>query len=253
MVGNSGFHCGRNAPRPDGCRRRSRIWLAGKIDRESVAPELLKTFRGGKFSLRLKMRFDIVGMVSMSVLKLKIFPCPDSRDHEVRIIVDDADWLGEDSLGIDPPNFFGQPALWINGNLLVGRCVCGCEGCGDTFVDTAFGENTVVWTNESGLRLTFDRAEYQREITRASLDFSWEDENRRVERLVADVFAKSEIDGFVFDWASARIKKGVITLSFSRDGSQKLVEFGWKPGSIEEAVQCARRVHLEKIGSGGAQ
>ena len=46
-----------------------------------------------------------------------------SNDHQVRILVDEEDWLGDSGLGIDPPEFFAQPALTISGELLVGRCV----------------------------------------------------------------------------------------------------------------------------------
>lgn len=183
----------------------------------------------------------------VNVLRIKILPSPSSNDHEARIFIDDVDWLGQDSLGIDPPMFFAQDFQW-EGRLLVGRCECGCEGCCDTVVNVGLDEKEIVWTNESGLRLVFDRREYVNEITRASEDFSWEDERRRVERLVGNVFASAEMEeGYVFNWASARIRTGIITVSFTRNGEQKLLEFGWEPGDFEDAVRTAKGICQERI------
>lgn len=183
----------------------------------------------------------------MNLLRLQILPSGTSNDHQVRIFVDDNDWLGEDPLGIDPPMFFSQRSLLCGGELLAGRCECGVEGCDDVCVRVGLDGETVTWKNDAEVVLTFRRDDYEAEISRASKDFSWEDENRTVERLVGNVFANAEIDGFAFNWASARVRAGVITLSFSKDGVQKLIEFGWVPGCIEDAVETAKRIYREKI------
>jgi hypothetical protein len=41
-------------------------------------------------------------------LSFKILPSPSTNDHELRILIDDQDFLGKDYLGIDPPSFFSQ-------------------------------------------------------------------------------------------------------------------------------------------------
>src|SRR5438270_12430446 len=96
----------------------------------------------------------------MNALAFRIEPSPPSNDHEARVLIDGLDLLEKEDLGIDPPRFFAQLSLNAGGNLLVGRCGCGCEGCSDTTVHVQMEENQVVWTNANGLRLHFDRQQY---------------------------------------------------------------------------------------------
>lgn len=156
----------------------------------------------------------------MNALGFKILPSSESNDHQVRILVDGQDWLGDEYLGIDPPEFFSQGSLLAGPfPLLVGRCVCGVVGCGDLLVDVLRDGDMISWTNPAGLRLEFDYSEYTSLIDRASTDFSWEDVNRTAERLVNGEFRGTTLaDGNVLDWASARVRPGVMTLSF-RGGS----------------------------------
>ena len=171
-------------------------------------------------------------------------PSPTSNDHQVRIRIDGADWLGADYLGIDPPQFFTQSSLTSNGTLIVGRCECGCEGCDDVTVLVIHGENEVSWTNSEGLHLHFNRKDYDKVIASAREDFSWEDTKRTAERLVASLYKEAVLDGgYKFDWASSRAQEGVITLSFSRNGTQKLLEFPWDGRSPEQALEGARQFY----------
>ena len=69
---------------------------------------------------------------------------------------------------------------------------------------------------------------------------------------MSELFIESSIeDGFRFDWASARIKEGIMTLSFSRKGSQKLFEFGWNGNSPDDAVTGGKRFYKERIEQAG--
>lgn len=184
----------------------------------------------------------------MNTLTVDIMPSPTSNDHQVRIRIDGLDWLGDNYLGLDPPHFFAQPSLTSEGKLFVGRCECGCEGCDDIRVDVIRVDREVVWTNADGLRLHFNKEEYDRLISLARADYSWEDAKRTAERLVQEVFAgDSTDDGYTFDWASARIRDGIITLSFTRDGNQRLFEFGWDSHSPEDALTGAKRFHKERV------
>lgn len=183
----------------------------------------------------------------MNTLTFEINPSPTSNDHEVRILVDGEDWLGDDYLGIDPPHFFAQQSLTSTGELLVGRCACGCEGCDDVWVDMSRNDHEVLWRNAKGLRLHFDRQEYDKLIASAREDFSWEDTNRTAERLVSRLFVGVSIDnGYTLDWASARCLAGMMTLSFSKSGTQKLFEFGWDGRSAKDALAGAKRFYKAK-------
>ena len=85
-------------------------------------------------------------------------------------------------------------------------------------------------------------------VTLTREDFSWEDTKRTAERLVSGVFAGVQIDdGYAFDWASARVREGVMTLSFSRSGAQKLLECSWDSQSPQDALAGARRLHKDRV------
>jgi hypothetical protein len=189
----------------------------------------------------------------MSTLAFEFVPSPSSKDHQARIRIDGTDWLGEKYLGLDPPQLFRQLSLTAGGNVVVGRCECGCEGCDDVLVDVVREGQVVLWTNAKGLKFRFDQEEYDRVVAAAREDFSWEDTKRTAERLVSGAFVGVRLEGdYLFDWASARIGTGRITLSFSRRGKQKLVGFNWDGRSAEVALISARRFYEENLELSGA-
>jgi hypothetical protein len=182
----------------------------------------------------------------MESLTLNIVPSPTSNDHQVRIQIDNQDWLGEHYLGIDPPRFFSQSALIKGGVARVGRCECGVEGCDDYIADVLIEKDFVTWKINKGFVLHFDRAAYMDLIKGAAKDFSWEDKNRTAERIVEEIFRDVQLgDGYLFDWASARIKPGKISVSFSKDGSQRIIDFDWFEDEPETARIAANQKKLE--------
>ena len=184
----------------------------------------------------------------MNTLTFEITPSLASNDHQVRIQIDGTDWLGSKYLGIDPPLFFAQTSLLAGGELLVGRCECGCEGCDDIRVVVLRDDHEVLWTNAKGLRLHFNKAKYDNLIVSAGVDYSWEDAGRTAERFVSGVFAGVSLDGgYTFDWASARVRVGIMTLSFSSNCAQKLFEIGWDGRSPQSALTSARRFCNERV------
>lgn len=105
----------------------------------------------------------------MNALEFRFAPSPETNDDEVRALVDGEDVLGpidRGSLGVDPPGFFAQPALLADGELRIGRCECGCVGCCDTVVRTAFADDRVTWTFGPTV-WTFRRTEYERAVAAA--------------------------------------------------------------------------------------
>ena len=187
----------------------------------------------------------------MNSLAFDVCPSPTSNDHQVRILIDGEDWLEGNNLGIDPPEFFKQKALRDGGELLIGRCDCGCVGCDDIRVQVKRKELGVTWTVREGVFYFFAAKEYDRTIESGATDTTWEDANRTAERLVDDLFRGVVIEGgYVFDWASARIGHGIITLSFSSGTSQKTFEFGWDGQTPESALPGAKRLYHERVERG---
>jgi hypothetical protein len=184
----------------------------------------------------------------MNSLAFDISPSPGSNDHQVRIVIDGEDWLQGNNLGIDPPEFFAQKALRDGGELLIGRCDCGCVGCADIRVEVARKEPGISWTVREGIFYFFSAKEYDRTIKAAESDTAWEDANRTAERLVAELFRGATLeDGHIFDWASARIGRGLITLSFSLNKSQKTFDFGWDGQNPETALPGAKSFYRERV------
>jgi hypothetical protein len=164
-----------------------------------------------------------------------------SNDHQVRILVDEEDWLGDSVLGIDPAEFFAQPALTIGGELLVGRCECGCVGCDDVTVRVVRDHDEVKWIDCSTSELTFSTTQFDSAVHRARNDFAWETPNRTAERLAANVLDGIVLQhGFSFQWASTRIRDCVLSLSFLRDGVQKIVDLEWDGVRPESASASAK-------------
>ena len=183
----------------------------------------------------------------MNNISFNIIPCLESNDHEVRILIDGSDFLGKDYLGIDPPVFFKQKTLINSGELYIGRCICGCEGCCDNYVTVRADEDIISWTNSGGLNIKFNKNDYKNIIYSAMHDYSWEDNKRTAERLVDEVFKEIITkDKYCFNWTSARIKENIITLSFSKRHEQKLFEFRWD-GQSPENAQIAAKEFLKKI------
>lgn len=187
----------------------------------------------------------------MNVLAFDIKPSPESNDHQIRIIIDGIDWLSTEHLGIDPPEFFDQKTLFEDGNLLVGRCGCGCVGCDDVRVDVSFSDDEVIWAIEPDNKLSFDKRGYLTLLKEAKIDFSWEDLGRKVERLVSIIFNQKIVENkYSFDWASTRIEPNIVKLSFSKDGEQKLYQFGWDGETIDSAIENAKSFYQTNFREG---
>ncbi|MCX7359302.1 MAG: hypothetical protein NT015_14315 [Alphaproteobacteria bacterium] len=185
----------------------------------------------------------------MSALSFNIVPSPDSNDHQVRILVDGADLLGDEYLGLDPVDFFAQFNA-PKDTLLVGRCICGVIGCGDYLLDVRRSD-TVEWIARDVVA-RFNAEDYDRVLSAASNDHSWETQGRRIERLInAEHAGAITTDGYDFDWASTRFKPGVLTLHFVKNiglptYAYRLVDLSWDGCTDESALRAARRYCAEQ-------
>jgi hypothetical protein len=185
------------------------------------------------------------------LLRIEVSACPSSNDHEARLLVDDADWLGREQLGMDPPELEAQLCRKDGGPIIVGRCSCGVVGCSDVLVEVSRTGSRVEWRLGRSHPLVFDAAAYDAELVRFAADRSWETLGRRVEREVAALFegAVTE-DGLGFDWASTRIRRGVVHLSFSAQSEQRLLDFSWDEATLESALDRAQLFHRERVRTG---
>ncbi len=116
------------------------------------------------------------------------------------------------------------------------------------FADFFVENDAVIWNFNKGDTLRFEKTAYLTLIKNAANDFSWENKERTAERLVGEVFRDTKLnDGYCFDWASARIRKGKISLSFSKEASQKFIDFDWVDENPESAVVSAVQFKIELL------
>ncbi len=182
----------------------------------------------------------------LNLLSFTILSSPTTNDHEIRVLIDGVDILGKDFLGLDPPIFFNKHNLTEGGYIMIGRCTCGEAGCSSYGVTVVLDQDKVFWKDDSRVNLVFDRLAYETTIEAAKNDHSWEDIKRKVERLATDILKQYQTkDGYIFDWASARIEEYKIMLSYSKNGNQKLLDIAWD-GRTEDNVEDAARKFLSE-------
>lgn len=175
-----------------------------------------------------------------SRFEIVVSPNRSSNDHQARILVDGADWLGADVLGLDPPDLAAE-LLGKASNIRIGRCSCGAPGCDDRDVGRLELPEVVTWLSY-GRTLRFDGAQYRAEIERFVADQSWRPVERQAELAVDAIFAGTVLEGRLhFQWSSARIGRGLVHLSFFGEGEQRLLEFSWDGETVQSAVD---RAHL---------
>jgi hypothetical protein len=191
-------------------------------------------------------------------LRFQFRESPESNDHQTRILIGEDDYLNlcdPSTLGIDPPDFFAQAALRSDGELLVGRCSCGCVGCGDEFVTTSFTPSTVTWTGRrvAPAGMCFALSDYLAEIERAEADTSWETVERCAERLVRHLdFSVLTRQGISFVWSSARLRSDTIAVCLDLDDHgryQLICSTPWDHCDPADAVAAFQRLLRTEIAS----
>lgn len=180
-----------------------------------------------------------------STLKITVEPSP---EHQARILIDGADWLGPDVMGLDPEMLETELLGKRSGPTLLGRCWSGILGCHDLNLDVARTERSVVWTDHGATLIRFKPDQYEAEVARFASDKSWESVERTVERKLRPIFHGTTIKGgFEFDWASARERRGMVRLSYRKFGRQKFLKFDWDGVSVADAVARAEAFRAERL------
>lgn len=185
-------------------------------------------------------------------LDYEILPSPETNDHEVRLIVDSVDILGETRLGLDPLDFVRFIHPETSGDVLVGRCACGCIGCDDVTAKVRFDDLSVQW-HLLGNVYHFENNAYKATLNEIATDHSWEDIGRRVERLITKIIGADRRwqDGQrSFDWVSTRCSSHQLTYSFTQNGEQVIFSTGWDSSTEQDALTAHNRLFHEKFGLG---
>lgn len=187
-------------------------------------------------------------------LNFKFLPSECSNDHQTRVLIggqDITESLEDGVLGIDPVEFFSQSALRGSGKLLIGRCKCGCVGCGDITVTVSRSSTEVEWLHcfPPGPKYIFPLPEYDLAVEAGAADVSWENMGRTAERLVSKLdYSEFKRHGLLFEWASARIKSDRMTLSFKKENAQQFYDAPWDHEFPKDAVEAVQQMLTKLIG-----
>ncbi|MEP4038540.1 hypothetical protein [Pseudophaeobacter sp.] len=185
----------------------------------------------------------------MNHLTYKIGPAECSNDHEVRLLVDGADVLGADHLGLDPIEFFRFVRPDMAGRVLVGRCGCGCIGCSDVFAEVTIADRHARW-QLFNMTYHFEIAAYRSTLAGVASDHSWEDIGRRVERILTERIRDDNrwaTEDTHFDWVSTRCSRHQLTYSFSIGGQQVTFATGWDGQTETDAIAAHDRLFFERF------
>ncbi len=182
-------------------------------------------------------------------LKIEVSPhpeFPDFPDHQARIIVDGQDWLGTETIGLDPPDLVEQ--LSRKDQMVVGRCPCGTMRCADLVVEVQRTDATVRWSDVDGIEAVFDTRQFDTEVDRFRNDYSWETLERRVERQVGAIFRGIVIDKeYRFSWVSTRYEPCKIGVCFQGQKNYISLDFDWDGETEGDAMEQAQRFLVEQV------
>lgn len=204
------------------------------------------------------------GQSTSARLRILVRRSRETNDHEVRLFGDDVDLLPrfgqQDSLGLDPDDILLSPCRLIPSegsfDTVVGRCSCGCVGCGDVVVGIAADQGHILW-NARGLEGCFEADQYHTEVARALSDHSWETPERAAGRLVRERIDRERLalHGMTFSWASGRAAANqfVVALNLEPGPFQVLVSFPTgaclEPDALSHRIVQALSAHPDQWAS----
>lgn len=189
----------------------------------------------------------------MNTLEITITQSEESNDHQVLVKVDNKNII-EWFLWIDPVVFFQQDTFLKDWKLIIWRCWCWEVWCGSKVVEVKIDNDIVCWDIKWIEKYSFNKEEYTKYLQEKENDKSWEDLNRRVERLVWIEFNNTIYKNkYFFDWASCRIREedNQIFLSYSLKNpkewemQQQMLSFPWNRIDEEDAIKNAKIFKLE--------
>lgn len=195
----------------------------------------------------------------MDVLRMAVAPTPSDAGggFHVEVDVNEVEMTAAGAgLGMDPydvlvpTNRFEHGAVPVT--VPVARCGCGVYGCGATDVTITREGDVVRWSWEVEVPMardvTFDVAEYVREIRRVASDHSWETPERTAGRLVLSSVAAGSLAGRLrISWVANDWRNPALFRVCLQDGHdyQVFVDVEWLDRTPEELAAEVRRLLLE--------
>jgi len=195
-------------------------------------------------------------MTQLNTIAFRVFPSPDTNDHEVKIFVDGEPFIAKhwpDMMGMDPDDLLSHRELVPRDQAhesTVVRCGCGIVGCGSAWVRISAQGDRVTWDSWQGdtgkppaPTLVFARDQYMQAVKDAIEDHSWETPDRTAARILGSLVDHSilALNNLKYQWASGRLRDATLTISLSGPPSyhQILVHVPWNDQSPHEIAREA--------------
>ena len=190
-------------------------------------------------------------MTELNTIAFRVFPSPDTNDHEVKIFVDGRDFIAQHwsaMMGMDPDDILSYHELLPGDSphgATVVRCGCGVVGCGSAWVRISADGNRVIWDtwqgdtgNPRAGTLVFARDQYGQAVKDAVEDHSWETPDRTAARILGSLVDHRALtaNNLKYQWASGRIRENTLAISLGgpEDCHQILVYVPWSKQSPDE-------------------
>lgn len=151
--------------------------------------------------------------------------------YEVQPYVDGHKLLNRrDNIGLEPQKFLSRNELLQDGELLLGICTCGCEGCDDFLVTQEIKDGIVVWETlcqYEEVTYRFDLEQYKKAIKALDRN-AVHCYEKTAERIAADLLKNTSPHyGYEFEKAVASVNDRKITVFYGNGEATLSYVINW--------------------------
>lgn len=151
--------------------------------------------------------------------------------YEVQPYIDGHKLLnGRDNIGLGPQEFLSRNKLLQDGELLLGICICGCEGCDDFLVTQEIKDEIVVWKTlyqYEEVTYRFDLEQYKKALKALDRN-AIHCYEKTAERIAADLLKNTSPHyGYEFEKAIASANNRKITVFYGNGKSELSYVIDW--------------------------
>lgn len=151
--------------------------------------------------------------------------------YEVQPYIDGHKLLnGRDNIGLGPQEFLSRNKLLQDGELLLGICICGCEGCDDFLVTQEIKDEIVVWKTlyqYEEVTYRFDLEQYKKALKALDRN-AIHCYEKTAERIAADLLKNTSPHyGYEFEKAIASANNRKITVFYGNGKAELSYVIDW--------------------------
>lgn len=151
--------------------------------------------------------------------------------YEVQPYIDGHKLLnGRDNIGLGPQEFLSRNKLLQDGELLLGICICGCEGCDDFLVAQEIKDEIVVWKTlyqYEEVTYRFDLEQYKKALKALDRN-AIHCYEKTAERIAADLLKNTSPHyGYEFEKAIASANNRKITVFYGNGKAELSYVIDW--------------------------